>query len=128
MKGKRNRLDHLPLPIDVGEALAGYLRRGRPVSSDDHVFLRHFAPHNGLEASGAVRGVLERACRRAGLNYVNPHRLRHTIATEMLRGGATLNEVGLVLRQSGTAATAVYAKVDQSRLVALALDWPEVTP
>ncbi|MHB8492708.1 MAG: tyrosine-type recombinase/integrase, partial [Solirubrobacteraceae bacterium] len=125
--GKRRREDVLPLPVDVGEALAGYLRRGRPDSSDRRVFLRHFAPHVGLEGSGAIQGVLQRACHRAGLHYVNPHRLRHTVATGMLRGGAALGEIGLVLRQSGAAATATYAKVDHVRLATLAVDWPEVT-
>jgi site-specific recombinase XerD len=128
VRGKRRRRDHLPLSVEVGEALAGYLRLGRPASNDRRVFVRHFAPHVGLEGSGAIRGVLARACRRAGLGYANPHRLRHTVATGMLAGGADLSEIGLVLRQSGVTATAIYAKVDHSRLSPLALDWPEVTP
>lgn len=127
VRGKRRRLDRLPLSAEVGHALAGYLRQGRPASGDRKVFLRHFAPHVGLEGSGAIRGVLARACRRAGLGYVNPHRLRHTVATEMLRGGAALSDIGLVLRQSGAAATAGYAKVDHDRLGPLALEWPVVT-
>ena len=128
VRGKPRRLDHLPLPVEVGEALAGYLRRGRPASADRRVFLRHFAPHVGFEGSGAIRGVMDRACRRAGVDYVNPHRLRHTVATEMLRGGGSLAEIGLVLRQSGAAASATYAKVDHARLRTLAVDWPEVKP
>jgi integrase/recombinase XerD len=128
VRGKRRREDLLPLPADVGQALAGYLHRGRPASTDRRVFLRHFAPHIGLEGSGAIRGVLQRACRQAGISYVNPHRLRHTVATGMLRGGASLSEIGLVLRQSGAATTAMYAKVDLVRLAALAIDWPVVAP
>ena len=128
VRGKRRRRDRLPLPVEVGEALAGYLRRGRPSSDDRHVFLRHFAPYVGFEGSGAIRGVLSRACRRAGLAYVNPHRLRHTVASEMLAGGAALSDIGLVLRQTGTAATATYAKVDHARLGTLAHEWPEVRP
>jgi integrase len=128
VRGKGRRRDRLPLSAEVGEALAAYLRRGRPASTDRRVFLRHFAPHVGLEGSGAIRGVLARACCRAGLDYANPHRLRHTVATGMLAGGASLSEIGLVLRQSGTTTTATYAKVDHARLSALALAWPEVRP
>jgi integrase/recombinase XerD len=126
VRGKRRRLDNLPLPADVGAAIAAYLRRGRPASDDRHVFLRHFAPHVGLAGPGAIGGVLERASARAGIEYVNPHRLRHTLATGMLRGGASLREVGLVLRQDSLTVTATYAKVDHGRLAAMALEWPEV--
>jgi integrase/recombinase XerD len=126
VRGKGRRLDALPLTPGAGAAIAGYLRRGRPASNDRHVFLRHLAPHVGLEGSGAVRSVLERACRRAGVSYVNPHRLRHSLATAMLRGGASLREIAAVLRQNGTTVTATYAKVDHDRLAALALEWPEV--
>jgi integrase len=126
VRGKRRRQDRLPLPVDVGDALAAYLRRGRPASSDRRVFLRHFAPHVGLEGSGAVRGVMDRACRRAAVAYINPHRLRHTVATDLLGAGASLDEVGVVLRQSGQATTAIYAKVDVARLAWVGFDWPEV--
>jgi integrase/recombinase XerD len=126
VRGKRRRLDSLPLPADVGAAVATYVRRGRPESDDRHVFLRHFAPHVGLAGSAAIGGVLERASARAGIEYVNPHRLRHTLATGMLRGGASLREVGLVLRQDSVTVTATYAKVDHGRLAVLALEWPEV--
>jgi site-specific recombinase XerD len=125
VRGKRRRQDRLPLPVDVGAALAAYLRRGRPSSSDRRVFLRHFAPHIGLEGSGAIRGVMDRACRRASVAYVNPHRLRHTVATELLRRGASLEEVGVVLRQSGQATTAIYAKVDVTHLGTVGFEWPE---
>lgn len=126
VRGKGRRLDVLPLPTGTGAAIAAYLRQGRPASNDRHVFLRHVAPHVGLEGSGAVRSILERACQRAGVGYVNPHRLRHSLATGMLRGGASLREIAAVLRQSGTTVTATYAKVDHDRLTALALEWPEV--
>jgi integrase/recombinase XerD len=126
VRGKRRRQDRLPLPPDVGRALAAYLSRGRPSSSGRLVFLRHFAPHVGLEGSGAIRGVMDRACRRAGVGYINPHRLRHTVATEMLARGASLEEVGGVLRQSAQATTAIYAKVDVNLLSAVGFGWPEV--
>jgi integrase/recombinase XerD len=126
VRGKRRRRDRMPLPHDVGEALVGYLRRGRPTSADRHVFVRHFAPHVALADAGAIRGVLARACERAGMPYANAHRLRHTLATGMLQGGATLREIATVLRQSSAAAAATYAKVDHARLRALAVAWPEV--
>jgi integrase len=126
VRGKRRRQDRLPLPVDVGASLAAYLRRGRPSSSDRRVFLRHFAPHVGLEGSGAIRGVMDRACRRARVAYINPHRLRHTVATKLLGRGASLEEVGVILRQSGQATTAIYAKVDVRHLSEVGFEWPEV--
>jgi integrase len=123
--GKGNRRDRLPLPTDLGEALAAYPRRGRPASDSRRVFLRHYAPCRGFEAgSGVIRGVLARACEKANLPYVSPHRLRHSMASDMLRHGGSLAEIGEVLRHRGAAATAVYAKVDLVRLRALAQPWP----
>jgi integrase/recombinase XerD len=122
--GKRQRRDRLPLPVDVGEALVAYLRWARPISDSRRIFLRCCAPFCGLAGSGAIRGVLARACERAGLPYVSPHRLRHTAATEMLRRGGSLIEIGQVLRQDSAVVTAVYAKVDQERLRMVARPWP----
>jgi integrase/recombinase XerD len=124
VRGKRRRQDRLPLPVDVGEALAGYLRRGRPVTDSRRVFLRCFAPLVPLADSGAVRGVLARACRRAGIAYVCPHRLRHSVATEMLRSGVALSDIGQVLRHRSTVTTAIYAKVDHDQVRDLARPWP----
>jgi len=122
---KGGRRGRLPLPVDVGEALVAYLRC-RPASEDRRVFLRGHAPFRGLSSTGAVRGVLARACQRAGMFYVSPHRLRHTTATEMLRAGAPLAEIGQVLGHAGAVTTAIYAKVDYDRLRALARPWPQV--
>jgi integrase/recombinase XerD len=123
--GKGRRIDRLPLPTDVGEALATYLQRGRPASDSRRVFLRHYAPFRGFAtASGVIRGVLARACERACQSYVSPHRLRHSTASDMLRHGGSLVEIGQVLRHRSAAATAVYAKVDLFRLRALAQPWP----
>src|SRR5262249_7782682 len=83
VRGKGGHRARLPLPSDVGEALAAYLRRGRPRSESRRLFLRHFAPFVGLAGTGALRGVLARACVRAGVRYASPHRLRHTTATEL---------------------------------------------
>ena len=122
--GKGPSLLRLPLMEDVGEALAGYLRRGRPSSGERRVFLRCHAPHIGLAGTGALRSLIARACQRAGLPYASPHRLRHTLATDLLRGGATLSEIGLILGHRSSTATAVYAKVDDARLRTLARPWP----
>jgi integrase/recombinase XerD len=121
--GKRRRIDRLPLPGDVGEALADYLCRARPRGFGRTVFLRAQAPLRGLSGDG-VSEVVVRACQRAGIAPVRAHRLRHTIATEMLRRGAGLTEIGQVLRHQSIEATAIYAKVDRAALSRLALPWP----
>lgn len=128
VRGKGRRHDRLPLPAIVGEAVAAYLHRGRPHSDSRRVFLRAVAPFTGLAGTGALRGVLARACARAGLAYLRPHRLRHTAATEMLRAGATLSEIGQVLRHDSSVTTAGYAKVDHDRLRTIARPWPTSAP
>ncbi|MGE5764298.1 MAG: tyrosine-type recombinase/integrase [Mycobacterium leprae] len=120
--GKRSRTDRLPLPCDVGAALAEYLRRARPPGFGRTVFLRSQAPIGPL-SSDAVSEVVVRAGRRAGIGPVRAHRLRHTVATELLRGGAGLVEIGQVLRHQSLEVTAVYAKVDRSALSRLAPSW-----
>lgn len=123
IRGKRSRIDRLPLPGDVGEGLANYLCRARPRGFGRIVFLRAQAPLAGLSGD-AVSEVVVRACQRAGIAPARAHRLRHTIATEMLRAGAGLTEIGQVLRHQSIEATAVYAKVDRHALSRLALPWP----
>lgn len=123
IRGKGRRSERLPLPVDVGEALAGWLRRGRPRCEAGTVFTTVRAPHRRL-TSGAVSAIVRAACGRAKLPEVNAHRLRHTAATEMLRAGASLPEVGQVLRHASVLSTAIYAKVDRDRLRSLALPWP----
>jgi integrase/recombinase XerD len=124
VRGKGRRQERLPLPSDVGEALAGYLQRGRPQSTSRRVFLRHRAPFVGFSDTGVLRGVLDRACVRAGVAYASPHRLRHTAATEMLRAGAPLSEIAQVLRHRSPTTTSLYAKVDHVRLGELTRPWP----
>ena len=119
--GKGSREDVLPLPTDVGEAIVSYLRR-RPRCECRALFLRVTAPREGLNRC-TVAWVVRAACDRAGLPRVGAHRLRHTAATEMLRAGASLPEIGQVLRHREQK-TAIYAKVDRMALRALARPWP----
>lgn len=121
--GKGGRVDQLPLPVDVGEAIAAYLRRGRPGSVAREVFLQLRPPHVGL-ARGGVTAIVASAARRAGLGVVRAHRLRHTAATDMLRAGAPLAEIGQVLRHRSPGSTAAYARVDVERLRTIARPWP----
>ncbi|MQB02243.1 MAG: tyrosine-type recombinase/integrase, partial [Actinobacteria bacterium] len=114
VRGKGNRIERLPLPADVGEALAAYVTTGRPHCGAATVFCTVRAPYQRLSAS-AVRGIMRQACHRAGLARIGAHRLRHSLATEMLRAGASLPEVGQVLRHRSQLATSVYAKVDDQR-------------
>lgn len=123
VRGKGSRTDRLPLPADTGEAVADYLQHGRPRTDCRAVFLRARAPMGGL-SRGGVGDVVMHACERAGLPRAGPHRLRHSAATAMLRGGAWLAEVGQVLRHARAATTAIYAKVDRTALRALARPWP----
>jgi len=123
VRGKGARRDRLPVPVDVGEALVAYLAGGRPQVECRAVFLRVHAPITSMTYSN-VSELVRRACRRAGIAPVSAHRLRHSAATTMLRNGASLNEVGQVLRQSRPATTAMYAKVDRVALRALAQPWP----
>ena len=123
VRGKGNRQERLPLPADVGETIAGWLARGRPRRESVFVFTRLRAPYGGLSA-GAVSQIVRRACQRAGLPIVSAHRLRHTAATEMLRAGGSLSEVGQVLRHRGRDVTSIYAKVDRLALAAVVMPWP----
>jgi integrase/recombinase XerD len=121
--GKGSRQERLPLPVDVGEAVAAWLRDGRPDCQSRFVFTRARAPHHGLHPS-ALTSVVHRACARAGLPQVGAHRLRHTAATEMLRAGSSLREVGQVLRHRSSEVTSIYAKVDRRALTAVVRPWP----
>lgn len=122
--GKGGRHDRLPLPADVGAAVAAYLRDARPADAvGRHVFIRVKAPHRGL-SPGGVTQIVAAAAARAGLGVVFAHRLRHSAATGMLRAGADLAGVGQVLRHRRPATTAIYARVDAEALRALARPWP----
>lgn len=123
--GKSGRVDRLPLPVDVGDALVDYLRRGRPDTAARSVFVRVVAPFTPL-GSSSVSCIVARAARRAGLGTIHGHRLRHTAATETLNAGAGLEEVAQLMRHAGVATTVIYAKTDKNRLSALARPWPSL--
>ncbi len=121
--GKAGVDERLPLPVDVGEAIAGYLRRGRPRHACRSLFLRQRPPIGPLSPTG-VRSSLYRACDKLGIIRFGAHRLRHTTAAELLKAGASLEEVAQVLRHRSIDTTAIYAKIDLDALATVALPWP----
>jgi len=124
VRGKGQRLDTLPLPKDVGAALVHYLRHARPACATRKLFIRMKAPRHGLRLS-AICCVMRRALKRAGLNpdFKGAHLLRHSLATNMLRRGASLSEIGQLLRHAQPTTTQIYAKVDIEALRGIALPW-----
>lgn len=125
LRGKARREDRLPLPHEVGEALSRYLVEARPVSVSRRVFLTAKAPIEPM-LPARVNDITRRACVRVGIGRVGAHRLRHTLASELLRKGATMIEVSQVLRHRDLATTAIYAKVDLVTLRQVAQPWPGV--
>jgi integrase/recombinase XerD len=121
--GKAQRTDRLPLPGDVGEAIAAYLHRGRPRTTRREVFLRTLAPIAPLSRRG-VSLIVHRACVRAGVTPVGSHRLRHTLACDMVRAEVPLPRISQVLRHRGLVSTAIYARTDIDQLRMLAQPWP----
>jgi site-specific recombinase XerD len=124
--GKSQRTDVLPLPVVTGQAIADYLRKGRPKTESRAVFIRHRAPLDIPVNASVIRSVVRQAAARSGLSgrLHGPHRLRHSAATRMLQGGATLKEIADVLRHRSLDTTSIYAKVDWTRLSAIAQPWP----
>ena len=124
--GKGNQASSMPLSNEVGEAIADYLRYGRPSSNSRALFLRACAPIRGLGAAQTVSTIVGAAIKRAGIEtpHRGTHQFRHALATDMLRHGATLTEIGSVLRHRHAKTTSLYAKVDFAALRPLALPWP----
>jgi integrase/recombinase XerD len=124
--GKSHRVDVLPLPAVTGHAIANYLHKARPATASRAVFVRHRAPLDVPIDAGVIRSVVRQAAARSGLagRLHGPHRLRHSAATRMLQGGATLKEIADILRHRSLDTTAIYAKVDLPRLSAIAQPWP----
>jgi integrase/recombinase XerD len=123
VRGKGGHGDVLPLPFEVGDAFAAYLRRGRQSTSSRAVFLTAVAPIRPLSGDG-VALLVRRACDRAAVTGIGPHRLRHTLATETLRAGAPMAEVAQLLRHADHATSSIYAAADVAAVAALARPWP----
>ena len=125
IRGKGGRWDELPLPADVGKAVAVYLRYGRPSCSSRRVFIRNKAPRRGLARSQTICTLVRSAIQRAGVDSARKgaHLFRHSLATHMIRRGASLDEIGELLRHRSPNTTAIYAKVDLPALRRLALPW-----
>jgi site-specific recombinase XerD len=121
--GKAHRREQLPLPGDVGEAIVEHLRHRGRRGEERHVFLTVHAPIRPLAPSG-VRTIVRNACRRAGIERVPAHGLRHALASDLLREGASMADIGQVLRHQHLESTAIYAKVDLQRLRLAAAPWP----
>lgn len=127
VRGKGNRDERLPLPHEVGEALVGYLRGGRPADARfREVFAACRAPRRPLTRE-AVGGIVQRACDRAGLTRFGAHRLRHTLGEQMVAAAVPLDAIGQVLRHATPLTTAGYARVDVTALRGLAQPWPATT-
>jgi len=126
VRGKRGQCTELPLLPEVGKAIAAYLRRGRPEGTSRRLFLRAKAPLRGFQGASGVGSVVRHSLKRAKVNAPThgAHQFRHGLATEMLRQGASLGEIGELLRHRHPQTTTIYAKVDINALRTLALPWP----
>lgn len=127
VRSKSRREQLLPMPADVGVAIAAYLQRGRPTSKDRHLFLRSMAPIRGLmPGSDAIGTIVRYALQRAQVDapHRGSHQFRHALAVHMLQRGASLNEIGEVLRHQSPQTTSIYARVDIGALRSLAMPWP----
>jgi len=126
VRGKSSRLNEFPLPQEVGQAIAAYLRDGRPPSTSRRVFLRAKAPIRGFRGACGVGSIVRRSLKRAGVKAptYGTHQFRHGLATEMLRKGASLGEIGNMLGHRNPQTTKIYTKVDLAALRTLALAWP----
>jgi len=124
VRGKGTCTERLPLPSDVGGVVAAYLQHGRPATAQGRtVFVRIKAPHRALSSKGVARVVADAAL-RANLGRIGAHRLRHTAATQILRAGGSLREIGQLLRHRCALTTAIYAKADREALRTIARSWP----
>jgi len=126
VRGKSGQRNRLPLPTEVGKAIAAYLRRGRPDSTSRRVFLRARAPICSFRGASGVGSIVRHALQRAGIQATTTgtHQFRHGLATEMLRQGASLSEIGELLGHRNPETTKIYTKVDIEALRTLALPWP----
>jgi site-specific recombinase XerD len=124
---KGRQRPRMPMPPDIGAAVVAYLSNGRPTSSCRRLFLRTLGPNVGFASGCAISMIAKTALERAGIrgySHHGAHIFRHSLATELLRSGATLSEIGQLLRHEGHDTTRIYAKVDIKALRTLSLPWP----
>ena len=127
IRAKGRQRARMPMPRDVGAAVVAYLRDRRPTTSCRRLFLRTLAPHVGFASGCAITMIAKAALERVGIRgyaHHGAHIFRHSLATELLRSGATLSEIGQLLRHESHDTTRIYAKVDVQRLRTLSLPWP----
>ncbi|MBK9993698.1 MAG: tyrosine-type recombinase/integrase [Saprospiraceae bacterium] len=124
---KALRQDILPLPNVTGQALADYVRFERPKTTNQAIFVRVQAPHDQPISPDAIHGVIRAAYHRIGLTHGRTHALRHTLACNLVNQGSSLKEVADVLRHRSLNTSMIYAKLDNSKLAAVALPWPGST-
>jgi site-specific recombinase XerD len=126
VRGKGGQRAQMPLSAEVGHAIAAYLRKGRPRCTSRRLFIREHAPRVGFASSCAVSTLVQRALANAGVDspHTGAYVFRHSLATEMLSQGASLGEIGQLLRHAHPDTTQIYAKVDVCALRPLALRWP----
>ena len=122
---KGRRADVLPLPAATGSTIAGYLREERPQTSNRAIFVRHVAPYDEPIEKGVVKRAVLAGYRRCGWTRTGVHILRHSVASRLLRTGAPMKDIADVLRHRSLDTSAIYAKVDLTKLAAVALPWPE---
>jgi len=124
--GKTGQRGKLPLPTDVGKAIAAYLKSGRPQSTSRRVFLRARAPIRGFQGASGVGSIVRHRLQRAGIDAptYGTHQFRHGLATELLHRGASPDEIGELLGHHSPDTTRIYAKVDLKALRTLAVPWP----
>jgi site-specific recombinase XerD len=123
-KGRKGRV--LPLPHEVGEAIIGYLRNGRPPTEDRHIFISHRPGEGTALVKGALRHIVSKAVKDAGIDAPTGHTriLRHTAATQLIRSGATIKEISDILGHRSIDTTCIYAKLDTASLEEAAMPWP----
>jgi integrase len=127
VRAKGRQRARMPIPPDVGLAIVTYLRNGRPKSSCRRLFVRTLAPHVGFASGCSITFIAKSALDRAGIRgtaHRGAHIFRHSLATELLRSGATLSEIGQLLRHESHDTTRIYAKVDIDALRTLNMPWP----
>ncbi|MGH8532502.1 MAG: site-specific integrase [Gammaproteobacteria bacterium] len=126
VRGKSGQRNELPLPTEVGKAIAAYLRHGRPLSISRRVFLRAKAPICGFRGVSGVGSIVRHSLKRAGIHAptTGAHQFRHGLATKLLRQGASLSEIGELLGHRHPQTMKIYTKVDIKALRTLALPWP----